>query len=188
MATSFVLRPRSYKQTQSGDRYLANRCYYIREVTRENGKRLEYRDTNLVSRKAGVALPARVLHAGFSDETWSVWIGETSLNNAKQERRSRLACGAWHIIAATKETVYITREDGCVYRYTERWELTTLLVLRTRSSQAYRLRDAGEEKWYRLDSLPSNIYLKSKQRFTWAGKVLARPDSWIRWMKTRLVV
>ena len=47
----------------------------------------------------------------------------------------------------------MAREDGCAYRCTERWELATLLVLRTRSSQAYRLRDAGEEKWYRLDSV-----------------------------------
>src|SRR5436853_1588211 len=107
MATSFVLRPRSYKQTQSGDRYLANRCYYIREVTRENGKRLEYRDTSLVSGRAGVALPARGLHAGFSDKTWSVWIGETSLDNAKQERRAQLARGVWDIMAAIEEAIYM---------------------------------------------------------------------------------
>src|SRR5436853_2772468 len=99
MATSFVLRPRSYKQTQSGDRYLANRCYYIREVTRENGKRSEYRNTNLVSKKADIVLPAQVLYAGSSDETWSVGIGETSVNNAKQERRSRFAYRAYYIMA-----------------------------------------------------------------------------------------
>jgi hypothetical protein len=40
---------------------LANQCYYIREVTRKDGKRKRYRDISLVSRGAGVALPARIL-------------------------------------------------------------------------------------------------------------------------------
>ena len=31
---------------------------------------------------------------------------------------------------------------------------------------------AGEEKWYRLDSAASDVCLRSKQRFTRAGKVL----------------
>jgi hypothetical protein len=48
----------------------------------------------LVSGRAGIALPARVLHAGPSDETWSVWMRETSPDNAKQEIRVRIACGA----------------------------------------------------------------------------------------------
>ena len=51
-------------------------------------------DTSLVSGRAGVTLPARVLQAGSSDETWSVWMRETLPDNAKQERRMRLACGA----------------------------------------------------------------------------------------------
>ena len=85
------------------------------------GKRKEIKiSEHKLSGKAGVALPARVLHAGFSDETWSVWMGETSPDNAKQERRSRLVCGAWYIMVATEETVYMVREDGCAYRYTER--------------------------------------------------------------------
>jgi hypothetical protein len=47
-------------------------------------------DTSLVSsRGAGVALLARVLHAGSSDETWSVWMRETSLDNAKRVNGSR---------------------------------------------------------------------------------------------------
>jgi hypothetical protein len=65
---------------------LANRCYHIREVARKDGKRKRYRDTSLVSEGAGVALPARVLQAGFSDETWSVWMRKISPDNAKQAR------------------------------------------------------------------------------------------------------
>ena len=99
MATLLVLRPRSYKCKV--ETALANWYYYIREVTREDGKRRIYRDTSLVSGRAGVALPARVLHAGSSDETWSVWLREISPDNAKQERRTRFACGAWHVMATT---------------------------------------------------------------------------------------
>ena len=85
----------------------------------------------MVSGKAGVALPAWVLYAGSSDETWSVWMRETSPDNAKQERRTHLTYRAWHIMAATEETVYIAQEDECACRCTKRWELATLLVLRT---------------------------------------------------------
>jgi hypothetical protein len=55
---------------------------------------LRTRDTSLVSGGACVALPAWVLHAGSSDETWSAWWRETSPGNAKQEMRLRIACGA----------------------------------------------------------------------------------------------
>jgi hypothetical protein len=57
-------------------------------------------DTSLVSREAGVALPARVLHAGLSVETWSAQLGEIPLGNAKRVVTTR---GAWHVMATTAE-------------------------------------------------------------------------------------
>ena len=48
----------------------------------------------MVSRGAGIALPAQVLYTGSSDEIWSVWMRETSPDNAKQAKRARFACGA----------------------------------------------------------------------------------------------
>ena len=39
---------------------------------RKNEKRLKYRNISLINKKADITLSARVLHTGFSDETWSV--------------------------------------------------------------------------------------------------------------------
>jgi hypothetical protein len=64
---------------------------YTRNDTSHLGDIQRTGDTSLVSRGAGVALPARVLQAGSSDETWSVWMRETSPDNAKQEIRGHAA-------------------------------------------------------------------------------------------------
>jgi hypothetical protein len=87
--------------------------------------------------------------------------------------------GSHRRLEGAEETVYTAREDGCACRCTERQELLPHSYGGPESIMRVACDSYERRSGIALDSLPGDVCLRSKQRFTQARGAFSRgPRSW----------